>query len=66
MKASVHFLWFDFWVGWFWDRAKRVLYVCPLPMCVLKLDFGKTLKVPPDAEIDWEALNHNPLRRDRQ
>jgi len=21
-------------MGWFWDRKKEILYVCPLPMCV--------------------------------
>ena len=40
MKASAHFLWYDFWVGVFWDRNKRVLYVAPLPCCVLKFSFG--------------------------
>jgi hypothetical protein len=30
---------FDFWVGVFWDHAKRRLFICPLP-CVV-LEFGK-------------------------
>ena len=30
------FLWFDFWVGWFYDQKKKVLYICPLPCCVFK------------------------------
>lgn len=39
MKVSAHFLWYDAWVGFFWDRQKRILYFCPLPMCVLKFQF---------------------------
>lgn len=41
MKASLQFLYYDFWVGAYWDRAKRTLYICPLPMVVIKLEFGK-------------------------
>ncbi len=38
MKVSFSFLWFDLWVGAYYDRAKRVLYVCPLPMCVIRIE----------------------------
>lgn len=30
----VAFKWYDLWVGAFWDRRARVLYVCPLPCIV--------------------------------
>lgn len=33
-SVSVGFAWYDLWIGAFYDRAKRVLYVCPLP-CLL-------------------------------
>ena len=45
MKVSLSFLWYDLWVGAFWDRARRVLYVCPLPCVVLRFEFApKPLK----------------------
>lgn len=37
MKVSAFFAWYDFWVGAFYDRKKRALYICPLPMLVIKL-----------------------------
>jgi len=50
MKVSLHFKWFDFWVGGFYDVAHRTLYICPLPMCVLRLEFsGIGQTVEPDA-----------------
>lgn len=38
MSVSYFFAWYDFWVGWFYDRKKGVLYICPLPMCVIKIE----------------------------
>lgn len=38
MKVSIFFAWYDLWVGAYWDRQKRVLYVCPLPMVVIKVE----------------------------
>jgi hypothetical protein len=32
----VFIAWYDFWVGAYWDRTNRVLYVCPLPMIVFQ------------------------------
>lgn len=38
MKVTFQFLWYDMWVGAFWDTKKRVLYLCPLPCCVFKIE----------------------------
>ncbi len=36
-SISLSFAWYDFWVGWFYDRNNRVLYICLLPMFVIKI-----------------------------
>jgi hypothetical protein len=35
MKISFFFAWYDLWVGAYYDRKNRIIYVCPLPCCVL-------------------------------
>ena len=37
IKINFSFLWFDFWVGVYLDRKEKILYICPLPMCVIKI-----------------------------
>ena len=36
---SIKFVWYDFWIGVFWDYKKRILYVCPLPMLLITIPF---------------------------
>lgn len=37
MKLTIKWLWFDFWVGFFYDRDSHKLYFCPLPCVVICL-----------------------------
>lgn len=38
MKFSAFFRWYDLWIGAYWDRTNRTLYVCPVPMIGIKVE----------------------------
>jgi hypothetical protein len=31
MTVRFFFRWYDLWIGAYWDRHMRTLYVCPVP-----------------------------------
>ena len=43
-KVRVIFAWFDLWIGLYWDRKERNLYVFPVPMFGIVLGFGRRRK----------------------
>ena len=34
-KVRIFLAWFNFWVGFYYDREHKHLYICPLPMVVI-------------------------------
>lgn len=55
MKITPVAAWYDLWVGMYWDRQKRWLYVLPLPCLgiIIKPFEGLSLC----AFLPWERLN---------
>ncbi len=40
IKVRLFFAWFDIWVGAYWRKENKTLYICPLPMCVIAITRG--------------------------
>lgn len=38
MKVTFKFCWYDFWIGIYYNRTFNVLYICPLPMCLIRIE----------------------------
>jgi hypothetical protein len=38
MKIKLFFAWYDFWIGWYWDRINKILYICLFPMFVISIE----------------------------
>lgn len=41
MKVDFKFTWFDFWIGFYWSKKDKILYICPLPMCVFLVSWQR-------------------------
>lgn len=39
LKTHFFFRWYDFYIGWYYDQTKKVLYILPLPMFGFKVFF---------------------------
>jgi len=62
------FAWYDLWVGIFIDLPKKRLYVFPLPMFGLVIEWGRKqywVGHPVDAGPPWVLLGQTKVERDR-
>jgi hypothetical protein len=37
MTIKIFLAWYDCWIGAFYDRKNKILYICPLPMIVIQV-----------------------------
>lgn len=42
---EIKFRWYDIWVGFYWDRKNKWLYICPFPCIAVVIKF--------DTWLDW-------------
>jgi hypothetical protein len=58
LKIKPFFRWYDLWIGLYIDWSNKTVYICPIPMLGLKIDWRKppSSKGAPPTDRDWE--NH--------
>jgi len=44
MKIALLFAWYDLWIGLYWDKKNKWLYILPLPMIGIILKFRWVVK----------------------
>lgn len=40
-RLDVSFKWYDFWVGAFYDRGRRRLYLCLIPTVCIEIELSR-------------------------
>lgn len=41
MTVTCKFAWYDFWIGLFWNRRAKALYICPVPMFAIRISWRR-------------------------
>ncbi|MES2379727.1 MAG: hypothetical protein V4538_01710 [Bacteroidota bacterium] len=56
-KVSFLFAWYDLWVGIFWDRKKRWLYILPVPCTGIIVKFEKQKPANEISVVRYNLMN---------
>ncbi len=51
LKIALKLIWYDLWIGFFYDRQAVRIYFCPLPCVVICIDL-----------LEWVRSNHSKGR----
>ncbi|KKK96316.1 hypothetical protein LCGC14_2663960 [marine sediment metagenome] len=47
-RVEIFWAWYDAWIGAYWNKDKRILYICPLIFVVTAIHFPKKLTTKTD------------------
>jgi len=56
IQLKLIFRWYDFWIGFFWERKRKRLYFFPVPTLGLQID-----KLPPNYCMEKWNQDGKPL-----
>ncbi len=42
IRIKIFWTWYDSWIGAYWNKDKRVLYICPLMWIVIAISIPKS------------------------
>ncbi len=45
MKIKIFWAWYDAWIGAYWNKDKRILYICPLIFVVIAISIPEKTKL---------------------
>jgi hypothetical protein len=60
MRVRPLFAWYDVWIGLFYDREKRRLFILPVPCLGIVVEFGRRQNVAPDCVCKRENCTYDP------
>lgn len=40
-SMKVQLIWYDAWIGYYWSKDKKCLYILPIPFVVFSFDMSK-------------------------
>jgi hypothetical protein len=54
MRFKLFLAWYDFWIGAYYDRKKKILYINPIPCVVFSFASDGNYWCPKDKE--WKKI----------
>lgn len=64
-RISLIIAWYDCWIGWFYDRGKKTLYIFPIPMIGIRICSRQTISMFSIGRQHLNCVKYRPSLLDR-